>query len=435
MGRRELLRTTAGLGVVGALAALGLRPGSQARAEETAGAFPVSAAPAAEFNDDMFDVAAVRAGAWDSTAFYQKADQRGTFNEVTPAKTAAALGRLQPARPVTTYNLGDLMFNGYPAFAGSPPRIYEQRLTVLGYQPRDGFGGVVVSPNGVASNVFALHEERFKVPDALLEAKLPYTGTYQIGTQIDNLNHVGVGDVFYGGHRGPEIAESWGTNRLGAEHMGPIVTRGLVLDILGLKQEQGAATALSQAGNGKSLLADGYRITVEDIEAAMRRERITSIEAGDVVLLRTGWNQLVQPKNPSDVDHPLAGGDPSHPAHPDHRRYLAGEPGIYLREARYLAARRPALIGSDNWALEILPGVNSTVFGPVHQELIVHHGIRIGEGIITDALVQDGVYEFVFIVTPQNALGATAGNTPPAALAQPGVSQPVDTEGTLPVTS
>ncbi|MGH9005383.1 MAG: cyclase family protein, partial [Acidimicrobiia bacterium] len=351
------------------------------------------------------------------------------------AKTASALGRLEPGRPVTTYNLGDLLFNGYPAFAGSPPRIYEQRLTVLGYQPRDGFAGVLVSPNGVASNVFALHEERFKVPDELLQANMPYTGTYQIGTQLDNLNHVGVGDVFYGGHRGPDIAEAWGTNRLGAEHMGPIVTRGVVLDILGLKQEQGDSAALSQAGNGKPLLADGYRITVEDIEAALRRERITSIEAGDVVLFRTGWNQLVEPRDPNNVDHPLVSGDPSHPAHADHRRYLAGEPGIYLREARYLAARRPALIGSDNWALELLPGVNSAVFGPVHQELIVHHGIRIGEGIITDGLVADGVYEFVYIVTPQYALGATAGNTPPAALAQPGVSRPVNVGGTLPVTS
>jgi hypothetical protein len=29
------------------------------------------------------------------------------------------------------------------------------------------------------------------------------------------------------------------------------------------------------------------------------------------------------------------------------------------------------------------------------------------------------VFEFVYIVTPQFALGATAGNTPPTALGQP----------------
>ena len=39
--------------------------------------------------------------------------------------------------------------------------------------------------------------------------------------------------------------------------------------------------------------------------------------------------------------------------------------------------------------------------------------------MLTDGLVQDGIYEFVYIVTPQYALGATAGSTPPAALGQP----------------
>lgn len=39
--------------------------------------------------------------------------------------------------------------------------------------------------------------------------------------------------------------------------------------------------------------------------------------------------------------------------------------------------------------------------------------------MLTDSLVADGISEFIFIITPQNALGATAGNTPPVALAQP----------------
>ena len=64
------------------------------------------------------------------------------------------------------------------------------------------------------------------------------------------------------------------------------------------------------------------------------------------------------------------------------------------------------------------PVVGSNVF-PVHQELLTHHGIRIGEAIVTDRLAEDRVFEFVYIVTPQFAAGATAGNTPPCALGQP----------------
>ena len=82
--------------------------------------------------------------------------------------------------------------------------------------------------------------------------------------------------VFYGGHRGPDIAETWGTSKLGAENMGPVVTRGIMLDILALKLDQGATADMSTTTNGKPLLVDNYRITVEDIEAAMRRQRIRS---------------------------------------------------------------------------------------------------------------------------------------------------------------
>ena len=56
---------------------------------------------------------------------------------------------------------------------------------------------------------------------------------------------------------------------------------------------------------------------------------------------------------------------------------------------------------------------------PVHQELLAHYGVRIGEGIVTDGLARDRVYELVYLSTPQHALGATAGNAPPAVLGQP----------------
>ena len=129
----------------------------------------------------------------------------------------------------------------------------------------------------------------------------------------------------------------------------------------------------------------------------MARGGIRDITPGDVVLFRTGWNTVVR-------------------SQPD--RYLAKEPGIYLREARWLAEQRPAIIGSDTWALEVLGNPVVTAAFPVHQELLVKHGIHIGEGNITDELA-DRVYEFVYLVTPQYAKGATASNMPLAALGQP----------------
>lgn len=383
------LSRRAALGLAGKAAATVALTGSGLAA--TSGTAQAARRPrrldAGSYDDEMFTVGFAEGGGWAPTR-YGAGDQRGTFNEVTPRKTAEALRLLSSGRATKTYNLGELMTNGFPAFVTSPARVYQQRLTVLGYEPPADFvseGGILQSPDPIGPNRVSIHEERF-----------PEGYTYQIVTQLDNLNHIGVGATFYNGFQGPDIADSYGTSKLGNEVMGPIVTRGVLLDILGLKLDEGDDAALAR---DKQTLADNYRITLDDIRAAMERGRIRDITPGDVVLFRTGWNKV---------------------ARQDANRYLAQEPGIYLREARWLAARRPAIIGSDSWALEVLGNsVSGPNAFPVHQELLVKYGIRIGEGIITDELAEDGVFEFVYLVTPQYAQGATASNTPPAALAQP----------------
>lgn len=382
LSRRDAIRLAGLAGVTGTLASLAAAPPAPA-------ATTVASVAAGEtINDAMFDVAAVEKGAW-APGPYGPGDQRGSFNEVTPEKTAAALALLDPRRPVKTYNLGELVYNGFPAYthpALPPPRSYDQKLTVMGYQAPAGFAGIQQVPVPLGPNRISAHEERF-------------SATYQIATQIDGLAHVGVGEMFYNGFRGPEIAATHGTKKLGNEHMGPIVTRGVVLDIIGLKAAQGMTSAYFAAPDGEPVLKETYRITVADIDAALARQGVQEITPGDVVLFRTGWNHMVKA---------------------DPERYAKVEPGIYLSEARYLARFRPAIIGGDTWGLESTdPHVNGDNLFPVHQELLVRHGIRIGEAILTDSLVADGISEFVFIITPQLALGATAGSTPPVALAQP----------------
>ena len=378
-------RSALGLAGAAALGVAGLTGASPAAA-----AGPSEAMGDAGYDDVMFDVAFAEGGGW-APSRYGPTDQRGTFNEVTAAKTASALRLLADGYPVKTYNLGELMTNGFPAYQTTPPRVYEQRLTVLGYEPPAGFtegGGILQGTDPLGANRVSVHEERF-----------PQGYTYQIVTQLDGLNHIGVGPTFYNGFQGPDIATPSGTTRLGNEHMGPIVTRGILLDVLGLKLAEGASEALSRSKDGDPVLRDNYRITISDLRAAATRGGIRHIHPGDVVLLRTGWNKI---------------------ARSEPERYVAQEPGIYLAEARFLADRRPAIIGSDAWALEVLGNPVVQAVFPVHQELLVKHGIRIGEGIITDELAADGVYEFVYLTTPQYAKGATAGNAPPAALGQPG---------------
>jgi kynurenine formamidase len=361
--------------------------------------------------DDSLSIAGAYDGSWakETSARYGAEDQRGTLNEITPRKTARALRMLEGASKVVTHNLGILMVNGVPAFRTFPPRKYDQRLIHLGYTPNNpnffsttttgipgedewraadrarGPLGYNQGATPLGNNKLSGHEERF-----------PEGGTYQIATQLDGLAHIGVEQYFYNGFNAQEFATPTGVSKLGIEHVGPIVTRGLLLDVLGYKQKHSSGDV--QIVNGKPMLLDTYRITVEDLKATMRWERIRGIEAGDVVLIRTGWDAL--------ADDPTT-----------YHKYLNTEPGIYLAEAKFLGDHRPAIIGSDTWGVELVgvPDPGGFAF-PVHTELIPKRGIRIGEGIRTNSLAEAGIHKFVYFYMPQYALGATAGNTAPVAL-------------------
>jgi len=364
------------------------------------------------FSDRMFGLDEVAGWAEQTARRYGSDDQRGTLNEVTPETTRRALRLLDQGGPVKTYNLGELLQDNFPAFRIAPPRVLRQRLLVYGYQPRGDFvpldsydprahpeSGILGSATAFGPNAVSLHEERF-----------PHSGTYQIATQLDNLGHLGVGEVFYNGFRGPDFATPRGLAKLGNEHVGPIVTRGIVYDIVGLKLAQGARTDLFQSPvNGQWVLRDNYRITLTDMRDALSRQGVRrEPDPGDVALFRTGWTHVLNRDGFDD------------PNDPHNNRYLAAEPGIYLREARYLASRRVAAAGSDGWGLEVIdPAVTGGNVFPVHQVLLTQNGVRIGEGMRTESLVEDGIFEFVFLITPQFHVGSTAGNTPPAALAVP----------------
>ena len=341
-------------------------------------------AAAKVFDDTMFDVAAVEQGAW-VPGPYGSGDERGSFNEVTAEKTAQALALLNLDEPVQTYSLGETMVNGFPAWGD---RTYDQHLVVTGYSPAEDFGGILTRAKPRGPGRMSVHEERVSL-------------TYNMGTKVNGLHHVGVGDMFYNGFLGPEIARTSGTTHLGAETMGPIVTRGVLVDVVGSVVSSSQSDAFEIAPTGRPILRENYRITVEDIETALAWEGVTSpIGPGDVILLRTGWRELIEA---------------------DPERYKgAGPPGPFLRECRYLADRRPALIGSDSWCFEVVdPKLTRGFIMPCHQELSTRFGIRIGEGIPTNDLADDGVYEFVFCLSPLSARGAIACNTPPLALGQP----------------
>ena len=388
LSRRQVLRTG---GVTAALFYAAHATGNHSILHAAAGegTLPAGAALAGgtnlagAFNDDPFDPVAVADGSagWYPT-IYGAGDEIGALNEITPQKTLSALQLIKnnKNKPPKTYNLGEILEPNVPAFG---IRKYVQTRV-----------GPTLGPPYAGDNQINGMEEKIDT-------------TYQIATQLDGLPHIGVRDTYYNGFKVPGLiaGNTSGVNFLGQEKVNPFVTRGILLDVLALKVMQGDSSALGTPVDGKPILANSYRITVEDLEGAMKLGKTGPVEPGDVVIIRTGWTHLFSATDAVKK-----------------ARYLATEPGIYLREARWLASMRPAVVASDVWALEVLPAPapwSATQFFPVHQELLTHHGIRIGEGFRSEELSADKLYKFVFFYTGVRARGATAGNVAPGALGTP----------------
>jgi kynurenine formamidase len=152
---------------------------------------------------------------------------------------------------------------------------------------------------------------------------------------------------------------------------------------------------LDVAGTRKQdRLPIGYVITLADLEACLEMEKV-SIQPGDVVLIRTGHGQLWLKEN---------------------KTFEEGEPGIGMAAARWLSARKITMVGSDNWAIEVVPPENKDRPFPVHQWNLVRHGIYHLEILDLEELAKDKVYEAAFIFAPLRLKGATGSPGNPIAV-------------------
>ena len=183
-----------------------------------------------------------------------------------------------------------------------------------------------------------------------------------IGSQIDGLGHMGENHRYYNGNMARDFVTPTGFTKLSIDKLPPIASRGILLDVAKLMD--------------KTILSEGTAINSAEIKAAAKAAGVT-IEAGDVVLFHTGWLNVME----SDPD-----------------RFMAGEPGLGIDGARYLAGLGVAAVGSDTWGLEVLPGENATELFPVHPELLAKNGVYILENMDTRALAADGATEFLFVL-------------------------------------
>jgi hypothetical protein len=92
-------------------------------------------------------------------------------------------------------------------------------------------------------------------------------GALHVGTHMDALIHVQSAGRIFGGSQANEARDDSGWKEYGQETVGPIVGRAILLDVAAQK--------------GVEYLADGYEITVEDIQQALEAAG-QSVQNGDI---------------------------------------------------------------------------------------------------------------------------------------------------------
>jgi kynurenine formamidase len=210
--------------------------------------------------------------------------------------------------------------------------------------------------------------------------ELVVTELGQVGTQVDSLAHITIGNDLYNCFDNDKTMTRRGFSHLGVEKIGSLFARGVMLDIAALK--------------GVDILPDRYEITVADLQQSMAREGIAEIGKGDVVVIRTGWGRLWSTEK---------------------ERFAREEPGVGVAAAEWLVARQVMLIASDNWGIDVFPHPDDLRF-PVHQVTLTSAGVLLLENLELEELAKEKVYEFAFVVQPLKIRGATGSTVAPTAI-------------------
>lgn len=198
-------------------------------------------------------------------------------------------------------------------------------------------------------------------------------------THMDALAHVADEDRLYNGFPLSGVRSN-GAAKLGIDKTPPLVGPGILLDLCALK--------------GCDPVPGGTAIAPGDLEACEKRQQV-KVQAGSIVLLRTGWLATFEKQ----------GG----------KAFFAAEPGIGMEAAEWLAERDVVAVGADNYAVEVIPTEDGRS-APAHRALIRGCGIYLLELLQLDELAATGVSEFLFVAAPLRIVGGVGSPLNPVAV-------------------
>jgi len=204
-----------------------------------------------------------------------------------------------------------------------------------------------------------------------------------IGTHMDALSHVTSASTLYNGFPADSFTPRGGAAKCGIEHTGSFAGPAKLLDVLGHLE--------ATTGSG---LATGQVIDSALLEAC-RAEQDTTIEVGDILLVRTGWLEHRNKHLPPEQAWMQA--------------------GLGFDSVEFISDHGISVVGSDNSAIEPIPFDRNQFLG-VHIELLHQRGITLIEHLWLADLAADGCYDVLLAVGGLLVTGATGSPVNPIAI-------------------
>jgi kynurenine formamidase len=283
-------------------------------------------------------------------------DQRGTLNFITPEAVRRGVATV---RRGVTFSLSIPFDENGPQTGAIPGRV----------NPKRTMTAVNAAFTGDPSD-FTTSDDAFEMGA-------------QAATHWDALAHVGYEGLLYNDTPDTVVTEA-GAARLGVDQFGPIVTRGVLLDIARLLDVE--------------YFEDAHAITGDDLSTAERQAGV-SVERGDILLVRTGQMEWLRRGHK--------------------RRFSDPSPGIGVDAIEYLHDKGVAAVATDTLVFEVWPCEDPAALLPVHMIDLRDLGLVQGQLWHLDELAADcaadGVHEFLLAATPLPLTHGLGGPVAPTA--------------------
>ncbi len=317
------------------------------------------------YNEKMFDMKHLRATAerCKNWGRWGPDDEAGTLNFITPADLVAA-GKL--IRKGKAFSLG-LNFDRN----GPQKGLWGNRFNPIHTMLATGTDAVL-----------GLQDKGgLRYADDMVSLPM------QCGTQWDALGHIFYGEQMWNGYDA-RLVDVNGAKKNSIDRVKDrMAGRGVLLDV---------ARHL-----GVPFFEDGMAITIDDLEATARAQRV-EVRRGDFVIVRTG--QMEQRLDAGEWGG-YAGGD---------------APGLAFETAEWIHKKEIAAICTDTWGCEVRPNETTEASQPWHWVVIPMIGITMGEIFYLRDLAADcaadKVYEFFFTAPPLPVTHAVGSPINPMAI-------------------